>query len=112
MTGLEVVVVDWFSLAPVDGVWVLVVVARGFRLLAVGVDAGLLLFGLVECLSWLFSLSLLATVRGGTSFLCPTATKKRSKENAFQPLILKCPQRAGTSFWHVRRTVLARAPDV
>jgi hypothetical protein len=31
----------------------------------------------------LFSLSLLATVRGGTSFLCQTATKKRSKENAF-----------------------------
>jgi hypothetical protein len=29
-------------------------------------------------------LSLLATVRGGTSFLFPTAKKKRSKENAYK----------------------------
>jgi len=39
--------------------------------LAVGVFAGLLLSVLVVCESWIFSLSLLATVRGGTSFLCP-----------------------------------------
>jgi hypothetical protein len=35
------------------------------------VIAGLLLSVLVVCLSWLFSLSLLATARGGASFLCP-----------------------------------------
>jgi hypothetical protein len=29
-------------------------------------------------------LTLLATVRGGTSFLFPTAKKKRSKENAYK----------------------------
>jgi hypothetical protein len=29
-------------------------------------------------------LPLLATVRGGTSFLFPTAKKKRSKENAYR----------------------------
>ena len=33
--------------------------------LAVGVNAGLLLSGLVVCVSELFSLSLLATARGG-----------------------------------------------
>jgi len=62
--------------------------------LAVGVDAGLLLFELSRVPCWTIFLALLATMRGGTSFLCPTATKKRSKENALQPLILKCPQRA------------------
>jgi predicted benzoate:H+ symporter BenE len=59
-----------------------------------GVDAGLMLFRPSRVLSWLAFLALLATVRGGTSFLFPTAKKKRSKENAFQPLILKCPERA------------------
>jgi hypothetical protein len=49
----------------------------------VEVDAGLLLFWPSRVLFWLNSLALLATVRGGTSFLCQTATKKRSKENAF-----------------------------
>jgi hypothetical protein len=39
--------------------------------LAVGVIAGLLLSVLAVCLSWLISLPLLATVRGGTSFLGP-----------------------------------------
>jgi hypothetical protein len=55
----------------------------GFLTLAVGVDCRLLLFVLSRVRSDLISLSLLATVRGGTSFLCQTATKKRSKENAF-----------------------------
>jgi hypothetical protein len=50
----------------------------------VGVDAGLVLLTLARVLFLLYFLSLLATMRGGTSFLCPTATKKRSKENAFQ----------------------------
>ena len=39
--------------------------------LAVGVYAGLLLLGLAVCVSELFSLSLLATARGGASFLGP-----------------------------------------
>jgi uncharacterized membrane protein len=52
--------------------------------LAVGVDAGLLLLRSERVICWQYFLSLLATVRGGTSFLCPAATKKRSKENAFQ----------------------------
>src|SRR5258707_825620 len=46
--------------------------------LAVGFIAGLLLSVFVVCLSWLISLSLLATVRGGTSFLCP----KRQRNDA------------------------------
>src|SRR5476651_2065589 len=50
----------------------------------------------VQC--WLFFLSLLATVRGGTSFLCPTATKKRSKENAFQQSVLSVPSVQATAF--------------
>jgi hypothetical protein len=54
---------------------------------------------------WLISLSLLATVRGGTSFLCQTATKKRSKENALQPLILKCRERAASTVWFLRKTL-------
>ena len=60
--------------------------------LAVGVHAGLLLSVLAVCMSRIFSLSLLATVRGGTSFLSK-ATKKRSKENAFKTRYPKCPQR-------------------
>jgi hypothetical protein len=45
----------------------------------VGVDAGVLLLRLAVGLSELFSLSLLATVRGGTSFLFPTAKKKQKQ---------------------------------
>jgi hypothetical protein len=41
-----------------------------------GGDDGLLLFGSSHVPFWLFSLALLATVRGGTSFLFPTAKKK------------------------------------
>jgi hypothetical protein len=54
---------------------------------------------------WLIFLALLATVRGGTSFLGPSATKKRSKENASPPLILKCPERARLTVWYFRRTL-------
>jgi hypothetical protein len=57
--------------------------ARG-AVVGVGVDAGLLLLTLARVICWQYFLSLLATVRGGTSFLGPSATKKRSKENAFQ----------------------------
>jgi hypothetical protein len=48
--------------------------------LAVGVYAGLVLSGLVVCESWIFSLSLLATVRGGTSFLCPKRQRNEAKK--------------------------------
>ena len=63
---------------------------RGWRLgavlgcqvlaLAVGVIAGLLLSGLVVCVSELFSLSLLATARGGASFLCPKRQRNEAKK--------------------------------
>jgi hypothetical protein len=48
--------------------------------LAVGVYAGLVLSALAVCLSWLISLSLLATVRGGTSFLCPKRQRNEAKK--------------------------------
>src|SRR5471030_1769060 len=48
--------------------------------LAVGVNAGLVLSALVVCLSRIFSLSLLATVRGGTSFLCPKRQRNEAKK--------------------------------
>jgi hypothetical protein len=48
--------------------------------LAVGVSAGLVLPVLVVCLCSLFSLSLLATVRGGTSFLCPKRQRNEAKK--------------------------------
>ena len=79
--------------------------ALGIVFVAVGVNAGLLLFELARVLFWLIFLALLATVRGGTSFLFPTAKKKRSKENASQPLILKCPERARLTVWFFRRTL-------
>jgi hypothetical protein len=79
--------------------------ALGIVFVAVGVNAGLLLFELARVLFWLISLALLATVRGGTSFLFPTAKKKRSKENASQPLVLKCPERAVTTVWYFRKTL-------
>ena len=70
----------------------------------VRVDAGLLLRTLARVSYWLIFLSLLATVRGGTSFLCPTATKKRSKENAFPQSVLSVPSVQTTAFGsHVER---------
>jgi hypothetical protein len=48
--------------------------------LAVWVNAGLLLSASVAGLRWLFSLSLLATVRGGTSFLCPKRQRNEAKK--------------------------------
>ena len=76
----------------------------GWSLAAVRIDAGLLLLSPSRVPCFLISLALLATVRGGTSFLFPTAKKKRSKENASQPLILKCPERALTTVWYFTRT--------
>ena len=63
-----------------------VVFARGWGVscqvpaLAVGGSAGLLLFRLVDCLGWLISLSLLATARGGASFLCPKRQRIEAKK--------------------------------
>ncbi len=48
--------------------------------LAVEVNAGLLLSAVVACESRIFSLSLLATVRGGTSFLCPKRQRNEAKK--------------------------------
>ena len=48
--------------------------------LAVGVIAGLLLSALAVCVSRIFSLSLLATVRGSTSFLCPKRQRNEAKK--------------------------------
>ncbi len=64
----------------------------------VRVIAGLLLRTLVRVQCELNFLSLLATVRGGTSFLCPTATKKRSKENASPQSVLSVPSVQATAF--------------
>ena len=64
----------------------------------VRVNAGLLLLKLARVVCELNFLSLLATVRGGTSFLCPTATKKRSKENAFPQSVLSVPSVQTTAF--------------
>jgi hypothetical protein len=47
---------------------------------AVGVIAGLVLSVLVVCLGWLFSLSLLATARGGASFLFPKRKRNEAKK--------------------------------
>ena len=64
-----------FSLAPVDGFWG----AGGFGM-AVGVYAGLVLSAVVVCLGLLISLSLLATARGGASFLCPKRQRNEAKK--------------------------------
>ena len=63
-----------------SGLWSGSVLGCQVRALAVGVIAGLLLSGLVVCLSELFSLALLATVRGGTSFLCPKRQRNEAKK--------------------------------
>ncbi len=62
------------------------------------VGAGLLLLTLARVLCKLNFLSLLATVRGGTSFLGPSATKKRSKENASPQSVLSVPSVQTTAF--------------
>ncbi|CAN7765897.1 hypothetical protein LJR034_007413 [Caballeronia sp. LjRoot34] len=45
-----------------------------------GVYAGLVLSAVVVCVTQIFSLSLLATVRGGTSFLCPKRQRNEAKK--------------------------------
>jgi hypothetical protein len=60
-----------FGFAGVGGAWALVDAGLVLLKLAVGVNAGLLLSALAVCMSRIFSLSLLATARGGASFLGP-----------------------------------------
>jgi hypothetical protein len=48
--------------------------------LAVGVYAGLLLSRFVVCVIRIFSLSLLATARGGASFLGPKRQRNEAKK--------------------------------
>ena len=79
--------------------------------LAVGVNAGLLLSALVVCMSRIFSLSLLATARGGASFLCPKRQRNEAKKT-LSPPYPKCPQRAVLIHGCPKSTVLARATDV
>ncbi len=56
--------------------------------LAVGVYAGVVLSAVVVCVSRIFSLSLLATVRGGTSFLCPKRQRNEAKKALLKPATL------------------------
>ena len=51
------------------------------------VGAGLVLSAIVVCLSWLIFLPLLATARGGASFLCP----KRQRNEAKKALLTALP---------------------
>src|ERR1700710_936008 len=82
-----------------------------FSVLVVGVIAGLLLSRSSRGMSWMFSLSLLATARGGASFLCPKRQRNEAKK-ALSPLYPKCPQRAVFIHRCPKSTVLARATDV
>ncbi|MDN7183913.1 hypothetical protein M0D69_39060, partial [Caballeronia sp. SEWSISQ10-4 2] len=52
----------------------------GFSGASVGVSAGLLLLRLAVVICWLIFSSLLATVRGGTSFLCPKPNGEKETE--------------------------------
>jgi hypothetical protein len=52
--------------------------------LAAGVNAGVLLSVLVVCLSWMFSLSLLATVRGSTRHFFVQSDKETKQRKRFQ----------------------------
>ena len=69
--------------------------------LVVGVNAGLLLSGLVVFLSRIFSLSLLATVRGGTSFLCPKRQRNEAKKALSNHRLVSVPSVQAKSFWHL-----------
>src|ERR1700692_2102462 len=69
--------------------------------LVVGVDAGLLLLRSAVGLSELFSLSLLATVRGGTSFLCPKRQRNEAKKALSNQGRVSVPSVQARSFWHL-----------
>src|SRR5471032_3411523 len=90
--------------------------------LAVEVIAGLLLSVLVVCLSWLFSLSLLATVRGGASFLCPKRQRNEAKKtlsergpisvHSVQFLYLGTPKERCSLEPRMVETLLLANPDI
>ena len=80
--------------------------------LVVGVDAGLLLLRSAVGLSELFSLSLLATVRGGTSFLCPKRQRNEAKKTLSNHGQVSVPSVQFDCLWHVNSMVLARLTDV
>src|ERR1700694_59245 len=67
--------------------------------LVVGVDAGLLLLRSAVGLSELFSLSLLATVRGGTSF--PKRQRNEAKKTPPNNRLVSVPSVQAKSFWHL-----------
>ena len=69
-----------FWVTGVWGWWLAVMSGCQVLGLEVGVNAGLLLSALAVCESRIFSLSLLATVRGGTSFLCPKRQRNEAKK--------------------------------
>ena len=79
---------------------------------AVGVNAGLLLSALAVCVSWLFSLSLLATVRGGTRHFFVQSDKETKQRKRFNRSTLSVHSVQFPRFWHPKSTVLARATDV
>ncbi len=87
------------------------VVGREVWGLVVGVYAGLVLSALVVCVSRIFSLSLLATVRAARHFFVQS-DKETKQRKRFQPLYPKCPQRAVLIHRCPKSTVLARAQDV
>ncbi|WP_323051030.1 hypothetical protein, partial [Caballeronia mineralivorans] len=81
--------------------------------LAVGVYAGLLLSAFIAvCMSRIFSLSLLATVRGGTSFLCPKRQRNEAKKALANHGRVSVPSVQARSFLAPDSTVLARLADV
>jgi hypothetical protein len=113
-------VTEVFSLAPVDGFWVLAVLG-----LEVGVCAGLLgsqVSGRGQC--WVGAFSVSGLRESDILFITIShcawqrviswslAAKKRSKENAFNTRARKCPQRAVPIHGYPKSTVLARAKDV
>jgi hypothetical protein len=83
-------------------------VAAGRFAAAGWASAGLLLLTLARVVCWLDFLSLLATVRGGTSFLCPNGDKETKQRKRLPTICIKCPQRADHCFWFPNRTVLAK----
>ena len=61
----------------------------------------MLLSAVVVCESRIFSLSLLATVRGGTSFLCPKRQRNEAKKALSNQGRVSVPSVQAKSFWHL-----------
>jgi hypothetical protein len=75
----------------------------GFRGGGSWVDAGLLLLKPAVVICWLYFLSLLATVRGGTSFLFPHTGEKETeaKKTPLNNRRVSVPSVQARSFWHL-----------